>query len=229
MELHKHENNDYGYMKDYVYEVLKKNIIELRLKPGMNLKKEKIAKELEVSITPIREAFARLSEDELVDIYPQRGTYVSLINMKKVEQAKFMREHLERAVVRLACSDFPEDYILKLKTNIKIQEIYVEEENYIKLFELDNEFHKIIFDGCNKGDIWSSIQQLSNHVSRSRILSLAANFNGNELIVEHQKIVEAIQKGDKELADRIIAKHISRIKFDSNKLNMEYPGYFLKQ
>lgn len=226
MELYKYEDIDYGYMKDYVYEVLKKNIMELRLKPGISLKKEKIADKLHVSITPVREAFARLSEEGLVDIYPQRGTYVSYINLEKVEQAKFMREHLERAVVKLACSMISKEYLFKLQTNIKMQEIYAEEEDYIKIFELDNDFHKTLFEGCNKSDIWSSIQQVSTHLSRLRILSLAANFNRFDVIADHQNIVDALKEKDEELADSIMERHIGRIKFDTEKLKKEYPDYF---
>jgi len=226
MELHKCDNVDYGYMKDNVYNILKINIMELKLKPGTCLKKDEIAKKLEVSITPIREAFARLSEEELVDIFPQRGTYVSYINLEKVEQAKFMRDHLERAVVKLACKEFSDENIFRLHTNTKMQELYAEKEDYIKLFELDNEFHSILFEGCNKSDIWSSIQQLSTHLSRLRILSLAANFNRGEVITDHEKLIDAIEANNEELAERIMAKHISRIKFDSAKLKKEYPDYF---
>ncbi len=227
MNLHKYEDIDNGYMKDYVYKVLRKNIMELRLKPGISLKKERIAEELQVSITPIREAFARLAEDELVNIYPQRGTYVSFINLEKVGQAKFMRDHLEKAVVKIACNhQFPEEGLFKLKTNLKMQEVYAVKEDYIKLFELDNEFHKILFEGCKKGDIWTSIQQISIHVSRLRILSLAANFNRKEVIADHQNIVNAIDEKNEDLADTVISRHIGRIKFDSNKLKEEYPGYF---
>jgi len=226
MELRKYENLDIGYMKDYVYNILKKNIMELSLKPGVCLKKEAISAELEVSITPIREAFARLADDELVDIFPQRGTYVSYINLEKIEQAKFMREHLERAVVKLACQEFNESYLIKLQTNIKMQEIYAEEEDYMKLFELDNKFHRLLFEGCNKGDIWSSIQQVSTHLSRLRILSLAANFNRPDVIADHQTIVDAIKGNNEQLAEKIIGKHISRIKIDGDKLKNEYPGYF---
>lgn len=228
MQLYKYEDIDYGYMKDYVYKVLKKNIMELWLKPGISLKKEDIAEELQVSITPIREAFAKLAEEELVNIYPQRGTYVSYINLEKVEQAKFMREHLEVAVARLACESFSKDYLFKLQTNIKMQEIYAEEENYLKLFELDNDFHKILFEGCNKGDIWSSIQQVSSHLSRLRVLSLAANFNRHEVVADHQNLVNAIKEQDADMASKIMIGHISRIKFDSDKLKEEYPGYFHK-
>ncbi|MFW6287586.1 MAG: GntR family transcriptional regulator, partial [bacterium] len=211
----------------YAYNILKQNIMELRLKPGACLKKEEISNELSVSITPVREAFARLAEDELVDIFPQRGTYVSYINLEKVSQAKFMREHLERAVIDLACKEFNDDYLIKLMRNVKMQQIYAEEEDYIKLYELDNEFHQLIFEGCKKSDIWSSIQQVSTHLSRLRILSLAANFNRSDIISDHKLIINAIKMKNIQVAEDVIEKHISRINIDSDKLMKVYPDYFL--
>lgn len=103
-------------MKDYVYQILKRNIMELRLKPGSPLKKEKISRQLQVSVTPVREAFAKLAEEDLVDILPQNGTFVSHINIDKIIQAQFMRESLELAVIKIACEmDFPKDKLLNYR------------------------------------------------------------------------------------------------------------------
>jgi len=226
VKLHKYRDIDLGYMKDYVYEVLRRNIMELYLKPGALLKKELIARELNVSSTPVRDAFAKLLEEGLVVIYPQRGTYVSFINLERVEQAKFMREHLEKAIIEEACDNLPKEYLYKLQTNLKMQEIFAEEENYIKLFEFDNKFHEILFNGCNKGEVWSLIQQFSSHVSRLRILSLAANFNRREVINDHKNIVNALKHNEKDNAKEVITAHIERISFDSEKLLSEYSEYF---
>ena len=149
-------------MKDYVYQILKRNIMELRLKPGSPLKKEKISRQLQVSVTPVREAFAKLAEEDLVDILPQNGTFVSHINIDKIIQAQFMRESLELAVIKIACEmDFPKDKLFKLQTLVKMQELLAEEENLIQLFELDNQFHRLIFEACNKKYVWEVLQQAS--------------------------------------------------------------------
>lgn len=226
MNLYFYDDIDVGYMKDYVYKILKRNIMELRLKPGIALRKEKIAQKMNVSITPIREAFSRLSEDGLVEIYPQKGTYVSHINHEKVEQAKFMREYLERAIVRLACNKFTEDFFFKIQLNVKMQEIYAEQEDFIQLYKMDNDFHKILFEGCNKGDLWLSIQQVSTHLDRMRILSLSANFNRKEVITDHLDIIEALKDKNVDYAEKIMKRHIDRISFDIKKLKHEYIDYF---
>lgn len=214
-------------MKDYVYQILKRNIMELRLKPGSPLKKEKISRQLQVSVTPVREAFAKLAEEDLVDILPQNGTFVSHINIDKIIQAQFMRESLELAVIKLACEmDFPKDKLFKLQTIVKMQEILAEEENLIQLFELDNQFHRLVFDACNKKYVWEVLQQASTHIDRIRVLSLTTSFNRKEIIADHQKIIDAIKDKNLELAERVVKEHTNRIKFDIEELKEKYSDYF---
>lgn len=214
-------------MKDYVYQILKRNIMELRLKPGSPLKKEKISRQLQVSVTPVREAFAKLAEEDLVDILPQNGTFVSHINIDKIIQAQFMRESLELAVIKIACEmDFPKDKLFKLQTLVKMQEILAEEENLIQLFELDNQFHRLVFDACNKKYVWEVLQQASTHIDRIRVLSLTTSFNRKEIIADHQKIIDAIKDKNLELAERVVKEHTNRIKFDIEELKEKYSDYF---
>ena len=214
-------------MKDYVYQILKRNIMELRLKPGSPLKKEKISRQLQVSVTPVREAFAKLAEEDLVDILPQNGTFVSHINIDKIIQAQFMRESLELAVIKIACEmDFPKDKLFKLQTIVKMQEILAEEENLIQLFELDNQFHRLVFDACNKKYVWEVLQQASTHIDRIRVLSLTTSFNRKEIIADYQKIIDAIKDKNLELAERVVKEHTNRIKFDIEELKEKYSDYF---
>ncbi len=228
MNLAKHDEYNNLNMKDYVYNVLRENIMNLTLKPGAILRKKEIAKEFGVSRTPIREAFVKLKDEGLIDIYPQRGTFVSYIDLNKVQEAKFMREALEIKIVELACKVFPEDKIFDIEANLQIQQISLKQNNYEKLFEYDNEFHKLLFAGCNMSSIWTVIEQCSSHLNRMRILSLSADFNRPDVVKDHQKIINAIENRNAKEAKRIMNSHISRIKFDQEKLNREYPEYFKK-
>lgn len=225
LAFHKKYNN--LNMKDYVYNVLKENIMNLSIIPGTTLRKEEIAKEFKVSRTPIREAFVKLKDEGLIDVYPQRGTFVSYIDLNKVQEAKFMREALETKVVKLACKVFPEEKIFDLEANLKVQEMSLKQNNYIKLFEYDNEFHKMMFEGCNMENIWTAIEQISNHLNRMRVLSLSADFNRSDVIEDHQKIINTIKNRNCKDALKAMNYHISRIKFDQGKLKNDYPDYFV--
>ena len=77
-----------------VYEELKRSIMSMKLKPGQVMSTQDIATRLKVSRTPVREAFLRLKAEGLVEMIPQRETMVSRINVKRVDQEKFIRECL---------------------------------------------------------------------------------------------------------------------------------------
>ncbi|PAV28334.1 GntR family transcriptional regulator [Virgibacillus profundi] len=212
--------------RDYVYESLKENIISLKLKPGTNISEKEISELLQVSRTPVREAFLKLAQEELLAIYPQRGTFVTLIDLQHVEETRFIREHLERATVREACKNFSNESIFKLEENLALQKICVEEKNYTKLFKLDEDFHYTIVSGCDKKLIWSVIQQMNNHLNRIRILRLADNFNWDLILSQHENIISAIKDKNQDLADRVMEEHLKELIFEQESLKKKYENLF---
>jgi DNA-binding GntR family transcriptional regulator len=143
----------------------------MHLIPGQNISEKEMADVLNVSRTPVREAFIKLSQEELLDIYPQKGTYVSMIDLNHVEESRFMRASLERAVIKQVCQAFPAESLFELQLNLSTQELCMDENNHDKLFKLDEDFHGLIFTGCNKKRVWIAIQQMSTHFNRVRVQS----------------------------------------------------------
>lgn len=125
MNLEILEKKSFDSIKNYTYIVLRNNIIDLNIKPGEIISENEIANILNVSRTPVREAFAKLVSEELLEIFPQKGTQVSYIDLKRAEEARFMRLKFEEAVVQLACEDFPKDYLFELESNINQQEFCI--------------------------------------------------------------------------------------------------------
>ena len=108
--------------RDYAMRTLRENIIQLELAPGSMVSENELAGELGLSRTPVREALMELSKVRLVEVYPQRGSAVSLIDYEMVEEACFMRRVLECAVVKEACKMIaPEDKV-ELEDNVALQE-----------------------------------------------------------------------------------------------------------
>jgi DNA-binding GntR family transcriptional regulator len=212
--------------RERVYHKLREEILTLSLKPGANLSEKDISEKLQVSRTPVREAFLKLSEEGLLDIYPQKGTFVSLIDLELVEEAKFMREQLEIAVVKLACKDFLEDNLNALEVNLNMQEIYNKKQDDKNLYSLDEEFHRLIFQGCKKERIWLAIQPMYTHLNRTRVLRLATNYNGSDILSQHIDIFDAIKDRDSERAEKMMHVHLTLVIVDEKQLNRENPEYF---
>lgn len=213
-------------IREHVYQLLRDKILNLELEPGTSLSEKDISEKFEVSRTPVREAFLKLSQEGLLEIYPQKGTRVSFIDLELVEEARFMREQLEKAVIALACAGFPEDKIYSLEVNLKNQEICTQYKDYRKLFVLDEEFHRTIFEGCNKKRIWLAMQPMNTHFNRIRVLRLATNYNWDHILVQHTQILNVIKEKNCELAQEIMTNHLKLVLIDKEDLKQRHPNYF---
>ncbi|TVX95347.1 GntR family transcriptional regulator [Cohnella terricola] len=212
--------------RDVVYQTLKDKIIGIELPPGTSISENEISLQFNTSRTPVRESFVRLSQEGLLDIYPQRGTVVSLIDLELVEEARFIREQLECAIIRLACDSFPPEQLKALRRNLLLQQACIEDQDYKKMFELDENFHLLIFEGCRKLNTWAVIQQINVHLNRTRMLRLVADYNWHNLFKQHQLMADAIEKKDAVLAERLMNEHLHLTITDQALLKQKYPHYF---
>lgn len=209
-----------------IYHNLREEIINLYLEPGTSISEKELSEKYRVSRTPVREALVRLAQEGLVQIYPQKGTVVSLIDLSAVEEERFLREHLERAVVKEACMEFPKENILALEMNLKFQKMYIENNDYKKLFNTDEEFHKIIFEGCSKKRIWNSINDGNTEFQRIRVLRLTVNSSWDNIYLQHKEIFNAIKNKNPEMAEEFMKKHLNMVIFDKTQVRESYPNYF---
>lgn len=212
--------------REYVYRILKNNIMNLKIMPGTALTELEVANILNTSKTPVREAFMHLSQDHLLDILPQKGTHVSLINMNNVEEAKFMRQNLERAVIIEACTLFPDEKLFELQSNITLQELCIRENKTQKFFELDEIFHSTIFSGCKKDRIWAMIQQISTHYNRVRMLEAERGYDLLSLLRQHKDLLHAIIEKDVKLGERTLDVHLDKVYVDIEHLKKNFREFF---
>ncbi|MFZ5966890.1 MAG: GntR family transcriptional regulator [Bacillota bacterium] len=214
------------YVGDYVYDTIKKNIINFNIKPGNRISEKEISELLKVSRTPAREAFIKLSKEGLLYVLPQRGTYISYIDLEEVEETRFIRESLEKSVIALAVESFPEALLQELEENLKIQRKYIKEKAYDKFLELDEAFHRMIFKGCNKERAWLFMEQINTQYKRVRLLSFIADVNWDKAIDQHGELIEAIREKNKEKAEDVITKHLKKLIVEQIELKQRYPEYF---
>ncbi len=223
--LEKLERHNREYAREYVVRVLKHNIINLNLKPGQLVSENEIAEALGVSRTPAREAFLELSRASLVEIYPQKGTCISLIDMDVVEEIRFMRCAVEKAIARLSCDVLTESDLIYLENHLKLQENYVASKDYKHLLTLDDSFHEYMFKACKKKMTYDIIKSAMAQFDRVRILNFV-EMDMQISVKEHKEILQAIKNKDKEMAEKLMEKHLIRVIFDMSYLKNKYPEYF---
>ncbi len=210
---------------DYALRVIHENIINLELKPGSMLSEQEIADELHLSRTPVHEALQELSKTKIIQILPQRGSLVSLINMDLIDEAVFLRTTIESAVIKEACQKAEESDITELEENLNLQEFYLSKNNLEKFMELDNAFHKIMYRIANKMQCHYIVRTMNIHHDRYRELRLYTS-EPTPIFTEHQEIFEAFKKKDVEKVGELLFKHLTRRDTDAKEIRKKYPEYF---
>ncbi len=213
--------------REYAMRAITENITSIDLEPGQLISENEIASFLGVSRTPVRESIQELNKAALIEIYPQRGSYVSLINSQYVEEAVFLRKVLDIAVIEEACDLATKEDIAKLEENVALQEFYLQKDNTEKIYELDNEFHRMIYVAAKKETIHNMRRIMMIHFDRVRILSMLT-VKDKKIVADHGLMVKAIKEKDKAKAKEIVEKHLNRYRVDQEELIKTYPQYFEK-
>lgn len=211
--------------REYALRSIKENIVRLGLKPGSVVSEKELADELGLSRTPVREALIELSKVKIVEIYPQKGSAIALIDYDMVEQARFMRNVLENAVVRQVCHVATPQQIAELDENLKLQQLYLENDNLEKFMEGDDAFHHQLFAIAGKMQVCELMNSLTIHFDRVRNMALYV-VKDSKILGDHQTILEAIRNQDEETAGQTMEKHLSRYKIDEAAIREQYPDYF---
>ncbi|WP_123053956.1 GntR family transcriptional regulator [Clostridium sp. JN-1] len=226
-------NNNQPVSVEQVYRDMRNRILKLELKPGEKISENQMCQEYDASRFIIRNVFNRLNQLELLTVYPQRGTYVSLIDLHYIEDLLVLRSAVEKEVLYEIFTKIKESnrlsLIKKLESNLEMQEHYRNLKLYDRGYmKLDSQFHKIIVDSVNRYRLVEILENPMLHITRWRNVDVSLTHRISELIEEHRAIVNAIKDNDLERAQHSIAKHLSSISTLADLAKEKYPEYFTK-
>jgi DNA-binding GntR family transcriptional regulator len=209
-----------------VYEALCEAIVAAELEPGRRISENEIAEKLGVSRTPVREALARLRDDQLVQIVPQLGTFVSRISVAGVDDAQFLREALECSAVRLAAERADAAGVAELHTLIAHQEVARDAADPNEFYLLDDELHSTLCELSGRPIAWTIVARANGHLNRVRRLSLAEPSYIAEMIEEHKAVVDAVGRGEPDAAEDALRHHLRMVLSDLPNIRRNHPEYF---
>lgn len=212
---------------DFIYSDILDRIISLKLSPGSKISENQICEEYNVSRSVIRHIFARLAQINFLTVYPQRGTYVNYIDLEYIRNALLIRLSIEKEILyRFMQKEDKSDIITKMKENMKQQEKFYHENEYLIEFkELDEEFHNYIIMSVENNAILPLINDHLLHISRWRNVYIKSGYKLSKLIDEHKSILEAIEANDTVRALRCMNNHIDTVSGIAS-LDPEYLSYF---
>ena len=212
---------------EQVHIILRKDIIDLRLQPGEPIPEKELCERFGISRTPIREACLRLSFDNLVDIYPQRGTFVSKIRREEVVEDHFIREALETAAVKFAIKHLTSKDKDNLNEILAKQKICVDSGDGEKLYELDQMIHKYLAQVGHSERVWNVIENAKLQLNRVRMLTYPMVGYMQIIVDQHREIVERMCSGDERKAVAAMKNHLDEVLQRFKILINEYPDYFI--
>lgn len=212
-----------------VYDRLRARIAAMNLAPGLALSEKTLAAELRVSRTPVREALIRLSEEGLVDIYPQFGSFVAPIRMSAVLHAQFVRSALECALAEAAAKRGDATAIAAVESIIIGQERAVLASDDTRFFELDEHMHETLALAAGQGSVWPTIQQSKIHLDRVRRLLLPSDLKVRHLVGEHRRILDAIKQGNRKAAAEAMRLHLEGLQAGLQDLSRQHPDLFVER
>lgn len=202
-----------------IYHKIRDDISYLNLKPGTKLSEAGIARQYGCSRVPVREAFKHLVREGVLETFPQRGNFVTKINMASVRESRYLREVLETKVV---LTDFDKGLLTPivsyLNSIVNRQLECLAVNDYNKTWDLDNEFHRIFFAIDNKEFALAHTGNYEIHYMRARLLSLMLEPQGSIMIKQHRDIINAIVNGDRAELEHILYSHFTNV---SNTLSMD--------
>ena len=113
-----------------------------------------------------------------------------------------------------ACSCFPEASIVELQTNLNMQHVCNTEKDHHEMLQLDNDFHEIIYSGCDKKRTWLQLKKNAFNLDRLRMLYLSSNYHWDELIDEHTRLMGLIVDKKKDEVDELVENHIRKRRYE---------------
>ena len=210
-----------------IYDTLKDEIIFLKRKPGEEIDQDEISKRFDVSRSPVRDALMRLRSDALVVMRPQRGCWVSRIDLGRVDDECFFRLALEKSVIERYRSFMKPSDITRLEYFIALQKEAMEGGDTVGFYNADDDMHAIFFEATGLMRIWQLILRETGNHRRVRILSMGSRDVLQKNINQHEELVDALKKKDFTLAVTLETEHLSKLKYEVEGLIQANPGYFI--
>ncbi len=210
----------------HIYRNLRHGIVNLTLTPGSAIAKNELANTFRVSPTPVREALLRLSEEGLVDIFPQSGTVISFIDVQHAEEAHFLRLSVEIEVAKTLCETIDDEGMDSLNAWIERQvtELQAGDQTAFKL--ADNQFHMEMFRLAGVQGLTRLIDRRRGHYDRIRSLYLIEHKRREVVIREHRAIFAAFRKSDAAEAEAAVRRHLGKSLAAVNEIKERHPRYF---
>jgi DNA-binding GntR family transcriptional regulator len=213
---------------EQVYRALREAIVTCALEPNEAISESRLCGMFHVSRSPVRIAVTRLAEDGLIDIFPQRGTFVAPIKLRRMREAQLARTALEVALVAEAARRWQDRHTAELRANLARQERHAQSGDSWR-FYLDNEaFHQVIARAAELDGFWTMFHGLKMLWDRIGHLANRMPAHMADIIEQHRRIARALERRDVRAARAAMRLHLRSLDHAIARLRPLHSGYFVE-
>jgi DNA-binding GntR family transcriptional regulator len=194
-----------------LYASLRAEIISGRMRPGAGMSETGLAEQHGISRTPVREVLRRLTEEGLLRVVPQIGTFVAPIKLTAVKDSQFIRETLECRTVRLVAETITRDQVGALHAYLDRQEKLIAGGDAAGFFASDEAMHRELMRIAEHPSVWDLIASVKAQLDRVRHLSLEDTGWLAMVFGQHREIVRCIEAHNAEGAEQAMQAHLRTV------------------
>ena len=202
----------HGMLRADVYQEIKNGILNQIYMPGEALTENRLCSSLGVSRTPVREAFAQLESDGLVQSVPNKGVIVRGIALQDIKDIYDIRQCIEGKAVKKACLNIDKEGISRIEGMLKREEVQVANGDYEGFQNSDYEFHDEIIKSSGSRVFQNVLMLMMQNTRVARIRSLSAGQRIKKSLEEHYSIYEALLEADPDKCYEKMILHIGNAK-----------------
>lgn len=192
-------------LSEKVYKKLVNEIVSGEIAPESRLREEHIAKEFNVSATPVREAFKRLASDGFIEIIPYHGAVVHGIEETEIDDVYNCRLALEYLALEEAIPKLSKKDIKKFENLVEKTQVMT---NMFDIADANKKFHEMIYNTANNKTLTKLVESLNLVLLRDMKFSASDDERKKEINREHLEIIEAVKDKDVSAAKRAMRNHI---------------------
>ena len=204
-----YDSKDYASLSEKVYRILRDGIAEGRYQTGECLVEMKIAEELGVSRTPVREALKQLELEDLVASHPNRGVVVKAFTNEDLQDVSTIRHLLEGQAAYWAAERVNQQQLDELREVVDLMEFYTGKNDVSHLVQLDTRFHELIYEASGSRTIRHILASLHHNIRKARQSSLNMPDRAVCSLAEHILIFQAIERRDAPAAKQQMESHVA--------------------
>lgn len=202
------EKTNQGTLSDSIVTLLRDRILTEVYKDGQKLNEVALATELNISRTPVREAFKQLESEGLVVSIPNKGVYVKAFTPRDIDDMFEIRIALEGLAIELAIDRMDEKHLSRIQEVYDLMEFYTFKKDQDKISELNILYHETIYEATQSPYFEQVLKDIHYYVSVTSSLAIKSKQRYKTSITEHKAILDAIIEGDSTKAKETMQKHI---------------------